>query len=150
MKVIVQQMERRLFLRNEEQWTPLRSEAMEFATALEAIVFCIQTHRRAVRLLGSGGSGKDVYLYPFGGDPGRKLEMKKLRRSVTDSQRLKRERRILKSRIDMLVAGQKEEKKQFPFKRGSVGQQEQPRIDTNRREPPLARSQPATPLASRK
>ena len=117
MKVIVQQLERKLFLREAAQWSPSREGAKEFSTALEAIVFCIRYERKDIRLIGQNGSGEDVYLYPFGGDPAVKLALRKLRRSVRESRRLKAERRIVRARIDMLLAEGKEMKKQVPFKR---------------------------------
>jgi hypothetical protein len=120
MKVVVQQMEKKLFLQNEEQWTPARTEALEFETALEAISFCIATHRRAVRLLGQREDGTDVYLYPFGGDPVARAERKKVRKAVAESHRLKCGRRMIRAQIDVLAAGQKEKGKKLPFKRSPV------------------------------
>jgi hypothetical protein len=117
MKVIVQQKERALFLRRDEQWTPVRSKATEFETAVEAIVFCIHCHTREVKLVARNGAGVDIFLYPFGGDPGVKNDLKKLRRSIKESQRLKTERRLIRARVDSLIASRKELKKQVPFVR---------------------------------
>src|SRR5689334_2965063 len=121
MKVIVQQIGRKMFLRERNEWTAARSEAVELATALAAIGFCISNRLREVVLVGRNEAGGDVYLYPFGGDPKIKAELKKLRRSVRESKRLKAERQMIRARLDILLAEAKETKKQFPFKRQQVG-----------------------------
>jgi len=115
MKLIVQQRERALFLRRDEQWTPVRSEAAEFNTVVEAIVFCIHCDARETKLVGKNEAGKDVYVYPFGGDPVVKAERKKLRKGLRESRWLKAERRIIRTKIDMIVAARKEMMKQLPF-----------------------------------
>src|SRR5690242_17162901 len=104
MKVIVQQIGRKMFLRERNEWTAARGEAVEFATALAAIGFCISNQLREVMLVGRNEAGGDVYLYPFGGDPKIKAELKKLRRSVRESKRLKAERQMIRARLDILLA----------------------------------------------
>jgi hypothetical protein len=121
-KVMVKQLDQALFLQDERRWTALRDEAMKFGTALEAIAFCIRINRKDVRLLGQDDGGKDLYLYPFGGDPAAKLERKKLRQAVRVNRQLHRERRMIQAQIDTIVAGQKEERTQIPFKRTPVVQ----------------------------
>jgi hypothetical protein len=120
-KVMVKQLEQALFLQDERRWTPLRDEAMKFGTALEAIAFCIRINRRDVRLLGQDESGKDLYLYPFGGDPATKVERKKLKQSMRVNRGLHRERRMTRARIETMMASQKEDGTQIPFKRTVVG-----------------------------
>ena len=127
MKVIVQRLTGRLFLQDTGVWTASRPEAKQFGTALEAISFCIRGRSRDVRLLGQDQEGRDVYLYPFGGDPAVRLERKRLRKSIRESRRLNTERRIVRARIDILLAEAKEKKKQFPFKRKLVAEGEPPR-----------------------
>jgi hypothetical protein len=123
MKVVVQQRGRKLFLRKNEEWTAVRSEAAEFGTVVDAIMFCIHCRARDIRLVGSNDAA-DVYLYPFGGDPVVRLEQRKLRRSIRESRRLRMERRRIRGRIDALMAERKEKKKQFPFKRIRVADAE--------------------------
>lgn len=120
MEVMVQQIEGKLFRGTKSEWTASREDAMVFATALDAIGFCVRFRMREIRLIGQDKKGRDVYLYPFGGDPTVRAELKTLRRGIRESRRLKRERRLIQARMDMLMAEGKEKKKQFPFKRGSV------------------------------
>lgn len=120
MKVIVQQLAGRLFLRDTGIWTESRPEAKPFGTALEAISFCIHCKARDVRLLGQNEDGEDVYLYPFGGDPVAKVERKRLRRELAEGRRLKAEQAETDARKQMLLAEVKEKKKQTPFKRQQV------------------------------
>lgn len=120
MKVIVQHRDKKLFLAKSEQWTPKRSEAREFATAIEAIAFCIHCCARKTKLLGQNEAGTDVYLYPFGGDPAVRLARRKLRRSIREGQRLKWERRLLRARMHTLIAQRKEEKEKHAFPRNQA------------------------------
>jgi hypothetical protein len=124
MKLIVQQRQRRLYLRQNGQWTAIRSKAAEFNTVVEAIMFCIHCQARDIRLVGRNEAGVEIYMYPFGGDPMVKRELKVLRKSIKESHRLKAERRAIQARIDSLMAEGKEKKKQIPFKRGRIGEEE--------------------------
>ena len=124
MKVIVQQIGRNLFLRGRGEWTESRAQARRFATALDAISMCIRYQMKEVRLIGQDADGRDVHLYPFGGDPAVRLQLKQLRRSIRESQRIKSERRVIRARIDILMAEGKEKKKQFPFKREAIGEED--------------------------
>ena len=130
--MIVQHIQRKLYLRNDGQWVNSRTEAKQFTTAPEAISFCIRTRSQEARLLGKGANGDDVHLYPFGGDPAVRLELRKLRKSIRESRRLKAERRVIRARIDMLMAGGKETKKQFPFpSRANRKRDPEPNADRN-------------------
>jgi hypothetical protein len=120
MKVVVQQMHTDVFLNARGQWSAARPEAAEFKNPLDAIAFCIRFKARDVRLVTYGNTGEDVYLYPFGGDPLQKAELKKLRKVTRESRRLKAERRIIEARIDGLLAQSKEVRKQFPFARKPI------------------------------
>ncbi|HKQ39192.1 MAG TPA: hypothetical protein VJ063_14035 [Verrucomicrobiae bacterium] len=115
MKVIVQQLDRKQFLSESGQWTAVLSEAAEFKTVLEAIVFCIQLQARAVKLRSENNAREEVYFYPFGGDPALKLEHRKLRKGIREARRLRAERRQIRARIDALMAPGKEKRKQVPF-----------------------------------
>ncbi len=117
MQVIVQHLHRKQFLQEAGDWTGSRDQAKQFGTALEAIGFCIRSHAKDVFLIGQNDEGQDVRLYPFGGDPAVKLELKRLRKSIRESQRLKAERGVIQGRIDLLLAESKEVRKQVPFKR---------------------------------
>ena len=103
MKVVVQQSESAMYLREDEQWTAVRSEAVEFKSVLDALTFCIRCRARHVRLVCQGDAGAHVYLYPFGGDPAVKAELRKLRRSLRESRCLRRERRLVRARIVALL-----------------------------------------------
>ena len=115
MEVIVQQLTRKMFLEKTGGWSPSRKDAKKFKTALDAMVFCIHRQMREVKIVGTNEAGAEVCLYPFGGDPVARLELKRLRKSVRESRRLKTERRIIQARIDILMAEGKEKKKQLPF-----------------------------------
>ena len=110
MRVVVEQIKRKLFLCGGSRWTHVRAEALQFSTALEAIRFCIRTQTREIRLVNERKNGKDLYLYPFGGDPTVRLELKKLRKIVRESRRLKAERRNIQTRINALLLEGKEGK----------------------------------------
>ena len=121
---MVQQLEKRLFLRSDRVWVKLADEALVFPDAVSAITFCIRHGMREVRLLVTGKhEGQESYVYPFGQDPAVLLERKKLRRFVARSRELKRQKRILMADIDLLRAESKERKKQFPFKRPPTSEQ---------------------------
>jgi hypothetical protein len=124
MKLIVQQRQRRMYLRQNGQWTAIRSKAAEFNTVVEAIMFSIHCRARDIRLAGRNEAGVEIYIYPFGGDPVVKRELKMLRRSIKESHRLKAERRVIQGQIDSLMAEEKEKKKQIPFKRERIGEEE--------------------------
>ncbi|HKQ40299.1 MAG TPA: hypothetical protein VJ063_19655 [Verrucomicrobiae bacterium] len=124
MKVIVQRTDKKLFLRERNEWTGARNEAIEFATALAAIGYCIRSQIREIRLVGKNETGEDVYLYPFGGGPSIKLKLRNMRKHIRESRRLKAERRAIQARIDILLAEAKETKKKVPFKREPVAEQE--------------------------
>jgi hypothetical protein len=109
-----------MYLRRNEQWTAIRSEAEEFKTVVEAIMVCIHCRARDVRLVGQNEAGVEVYLYPFGGDPVVRRELKQMRRNIRDARRLRAERRVVRARIDSLMAVRKEMKKQFPFEQKRV------------------------------
>jgi hypothetical protein len=115
MKVIVQRLTKKLYLRKSGAWAAERSEAAQFKTVVDALMFCIHCHEREVKLVGQNEAGDDVFLYPFGGDPAVRLELRRLRKSVRESRRLKTERRFIRGRLDALMAQGKEQKKQFPF-----------------------------------
>jgi len=121
MKVIVQQVNRKLFLRERNEWTTARDKAIEFATALAAIGYCIRAQIREIRLVAKNDAGEDVYLYPFGGDPTIRAELRNLRKHIREGRRLKTERRMIRARVDILLAEAKERRKQIPFKRKQVG-----------------------------
>ena len=123
MKVIVQQLTRKLYLRKSGEWTVARSEAAGFKTVVEALMFCIHCHQREVKLVGQNEAGEDTYLYPFGGDPVVRLELKRLRRTVRESRRLKTKRRFVRARLDAVMAQGKEDKKTFPFQRTQVAEE---------------------------
>ena len=123
MKVIVQQLTRKLYLLKSGEWTVVRSEAAGFKTVVEALMFCIHCHQREVKLVGQNDAGEDTYIYPFGGDPVVRLELKRLRRTVRESRRLKTERRFIRVRLDSVMAQGKEEKKKFPFQRTQVAEE---------------------------
>ena len=126
MEVIVQQLMRKIFLSKAGGWTPARKDAKKFRTALEAIAFCIHNQSREIKLLGRNEAGADMYLYPFGGDPAARAELRQLRKSIRESRRLKTERRVIQARIDILLAEGKENKKQLPFKRQPVADGDDP------------------------
>jgi hypothetical protein len=123
MKVIVQQLARKLYLSKSGEWTAARSEAAGFNAVVDALMFCIQCHEREVKLVGQNEAGEEAYLYPFGGDPVVRLELKRLRRSVRESRRLKTERRFVRARLDSMMAPGKEERKKFPFQRTQVAEE---------------------------
>ena len=116
MKVIVQQLNGKLFLRETGKWTASRAEAKTFRTALDAIAFCIHCKTRDVRLIGKGEKREDVYLYPFGGDPVARAELKRLRRAMAENKRLERKHRTVHAQIDAVLAEAKDAKKQIRFK----------------------------------
>jgi hypothetical protein len=120
MKVIVQQLGRKLYLRKSGEWTATRSDAAGFKTVVEALMFCIHRHEREIKFVGQNQAGQDTCLYPFGGDPAVRLELKKLRRSVRESRRLNTERSLIRARLD---AQGKEEKEKFPFPRKEVAEE---------------------------
>ena len=126
MEVVVQQLKRKLFLVEPGQWTEVRIKARKFGTALEAIAYCAGCRLREVRLLGRGADDRDVYFYPFGGDPAVRAERRRIRRGIAESRRLKHERQTIRARIDILLAEAKEKKKQFPFKRKTIGEEVEP------------------------
>ena len=136
MQVIVQQLTRQMFLGKTGGWTPSRKDARQFRTALEAIAFCIHNHAREIKLVGRSDVGADVYLYPFGGDPVARLELKRLRRSIKESRRLKTQRRVIQARIDILLAEGKEKKKQLPFKRQPVADRDDPETEPGKANKP--------------
>ena len=68
----------------------------------------------------------DMYQYPFGRDPVAKAELRKLRRGIRESRRLKNQRRVILGRLDALLAEGKEQRKRFPFKRKSIGESPDP------------------------
>ena len=117
----VQSLETKLFLTRVGTWTTGSGDAAVFMAPVEAIAFCIRCHMRKVRLAGRNSAGSDVYLYPFGGDPVVKAELKKFRKSLRESRRLRFERRVIRARLSALVAEGKEKRKQFPFKRKHLG-----------------------------
>lgn len=121
-KVIVQKIGRKLFLSEDGQWTEGRARANEFLSAVEAIAFCIRCETREVCLVGKNEAGADVWFYPFGGDPILRAELKRLRRGLREGRRLRLQRQQIRARIDAVLAGAKETKKQTPFKRKSVGE----------------------------
>lgn len=123
MKVIVQQLTRKLYLRKSGEWTPARSEAAGFKTVVEALMFCIHRNEREIKLVGQNEAREDTYLYPFGGDPVVRLELKRLRRTVRESRRSKTERRFIRARLDSVMAQGKDEKKKFPFQRTQVAEE---------------------------
>jgi hypothetical protein len=55
----------------------------------------------------------------------RKLELKRLRRRVRESRRVKTERRMIRGEVDVLMAEVKEAQKQFMFKSLEIGGDEQ-------------------------
>ncbi len=124
MEVVVQQLNRKLFLTEAGEWTGLREEAKQFGTVLEAISLCIHEGKREVKMVGKGETGGDVYLYPFGGDPAAKAERRRVRREIAESRRLKHEQHMIRARIDLLMAEVKEKKKQFPFTREAISEGE--------------------------
>ena len=110
MKVIVQQIGKRLYLRLSGEWTATMEEANRFRDAMEALRFCVRKHLREVRLVSNfGRPGAERFLYPFGGDPAVKAERKRVRGAIRASHRLKHERRMI---LNMLTA--EEKKKQLP------------------------------------
>jgi hypothetical protein len=124
MKMIVQQLRKKLYLREDSQWTAARSEAVEFKTVVDAIRFCI--HRKAgdVKLVGRNEAGEDIFLYPFGGDPAARVELRRLRKTVRENRRLKTEQRLKKGHVDVLLAEVKEARKRLVFKRNETGEAE--------------------------
>ena len=118
MEVIVQQLTRKMFLGKTGGWSPSRNHAKKFRTALDAIGFCIHNHAREVKLVGRNDVGGEMYLYPFGGDPAGKVELRQLRKRIRESRRLNTERRVIRARIDILLAEGKN--KQIPFNRQPI------------------------------
>src|SRR5262245_47131696 len=107
-----------LYLGGDGQWTKRETKAIVFSDAVSAISYCIQRKLRNIRLVSNSQTpGKEIFVYPFGHDPAIKAQVKALRKAVSRSRRLNRERRLLLARLDMLRAEAKERKKQFPFKR---------------------------------
>src|SRR3954463_3480182 len=115
MEVVIQSFESRQYLGHHGGWVSTRAAARVFSDSIQAIGFCIQRSIRTVRLVAGKAGEPESYFYPFGGDPVVKAERKKIRRRIRESRRLKRERRMIQSRIDVLLSSQKELKKQFPF-----------------------------------
>jgi hypothetical protein len=124
MKVVVQQLTKKLYLREDSQWTAARNEAVEFKTVLDAIRFCIQRKAGDAKLVGRNEGGEGVCLYPFGGDPAARVELRRLRKIVRENRRLKTEQRSNKGHVDALLAEVKEARKQFVFKRKESGKTE--------------------------
>jgi hypothetical protein len=124
MNVVIQHTETKLYLTQDGSWVKLDAKPVEFANAVEAISFCIQRGLRSIRLVNNPGSADlERYLYPFGADPAIKAERKKLRKSLTESRRLKQQRRTLMAHLDMIEAEAKERRKQVPFKRKPVSEE---------------------------
>ena len=121
----IQNTETKLFLTRVGTWTKGAADAAVLADPMEAIALCLRHKIRTVRFVTTkSGSGEEVYFYPFGKDPVVRLEMRKLRRSIRESRRLRVERRVIQARIDLLMAEGKEKKKQFPFSRKAITQEE--------------------------
>jgi hypothetical protein len=132
-RIRVQNLETKLVLTRVGTWTSDSADAAVFTEPMDAIAFCIRSHTRKVRLVGRNAAGADVYLYPFGGDPAVRAELKKLRKSIRESRRLKFERRVIRARLDAFAAGGKERRKQFPFKRKQVEDVDEDSNSTPRR-----------------
>jgi hypothetical protein len=120
MDVLVQNLESKLYLARDGSWVQLDGKPATFPNAVEAVSFCIQRRLRAVRMVTNAGQSEEKFVYPFGADPAIKAERKKLRRAFSDSRRLKQQQRELIARIQMIQDGQKETRKQAPFKRKRV------------------------------
>jgi hypothetical protein len=121
MKVVVQHLESEQFLGANDAWVVSKADARSFKNSVEAITFCIERRMRLVRLIaGNEFDQRELFFYPFGGDPVAKAERKTLRKALAASRRLKEERRVIQRRVDALLAEAKETRKQFPFKRKEV------------------------------
>ena len=121
MSVLVQNLETGLYLAPKGAWVSLNGSPQTFANAVEAISFCIQRSLREIRLVYEAGcEGKERFFYPFGQDPAIQSEKKRLRRSLAESRRLKRQTNILLQRLEMMRAQTKEQNKQVPFERKQI------------------------------
>ena len=120
-------------------WTRHAADAALFVEAMPAIMLCIRFRLRDVRLVGTTPGRAEVYLYPFGRDPCVKAELKELRKNIRESRRLKADRNIIRARIDALMAGGKERRKQWPFIRQAVSQDRAPAISERRGQTPNSR-----------
>src|SRR3954468_18503645 len=120
MKVVVQHLESERFFGLDANWVE-RAAARVFADSVQAITSCIQRNIRMVRLVAKKEpGGQELYFYPFGHDPATKAQRKKLRKSLQRNRQIREQTQTIQKRIDALLAGAKETKKKFPFKRKTV------------------------------
>lgn len=122
-KVIVRRIGRRaLYLSRSGEWNTSLAQAARFNDAVEALAFCLRKNVRDICLVSNFDQpGSERLVYPFGGDPAVKRELKKVRKAVRQNRDLKRQRHLIQARIDMLMAEGKETRKQIPFKRPPFG-----------------------------
>ena len=123
-KIVVQQVSTRLFLKRYAVWIRLKEDAKVFGDALVAIKYCLSYELRDVRLARFTDSWElQGYLDPFlttGLDLSSNVMVAELRKSIETNRALREKQDELKMHLDGIAAELKERKKARLFERQPI------------------------------
>ena len=116
--MFVQNLETGLFMDATSIWGP-EGAAYNFRTPSFAIELCIMRRLRNVRVIvDSGDPAEKTFLDVHVGS------LSALRAGISQNRELRARQQVLKAELDAIRAGQKERKKQIPFRRKQVAEEQ--------------------------